>query len=57
MKLAATYIAFNAAGTEMLVNMGGDHIYLFDVNNPRHVSDLRIPEYTSKKKFTANKAR
>lgn len=56
MKLTATYIAFNAAGSEMLVNMGGDHIYLFDINNPRHINELRIPESLPKKiqKFAPN---
>ncbi|CAH1955481.1 unnamed protein product [Acanthoscelides obtectus] len=37
-KLAATYVSFNAAGSEMLVNIGGEQIYLFDVNNSRFVS-------------------
>lgn len=43
-KLAATYIAFNSAGSEMLVNMGGEQIYLFDVNNTRTVNELRVPQ-------------
>lgn len=43
-KLAATYIAFNSAGSEMLVNMGGEQIYLFDVDNPRSIHDLRVPQ-------------
>ncbi|XP_022905500.1 WD and tetratricopeptide repeats protein 1 [Onthophagus taurus] len=43
-KYAATYVAFNASGSELLVNMGGEHIYLFDINNQRKVDELKIPE-------------
>ncbi|KAL3277403.1 hypothetical protein HHI36_012752 [Cryptolaemus montrouzieri] len=43
-KLAATYIAFNSAGTEMLVNMGGEQIYLFDVNSSKHINEIMIPQ-------------
>lgn len=44
-KLAATYISFNSAGTEMLVNMGGEQIYLFDINNSRHINELQVPQF------------
>lgn len=44
LKWAATYISFNSAGTEMLVNMGGEHIYLFDVNSSRHINEIQVPE-------------
>lgn len=30
--LAATYLTFSADGNDLLVNMGGEQIYLFDVN-------------------------
>ncbi|KRT81712.1 WD40 domain-containing protein [Oryctes borbonicus] len=43
-KLAATYVTFNSSGTELLVNMGGEHIYLFDLNNSRHINELTMPE-------------
>ncbi|KAK9874970.1 hypothetical protein WA026_005786 [Henosepilachna vigintioctopunctata] len=43
-KLAATYIAFNSAGNEMLVNMGGEQIYLFDVNSSKHINEIMIPQ-------------
>ncbi|XP_018576693.1 WD and tetratricopeptide repeats protein 1 [Anoplophora glabripennis] len=46
-KLAATYISFNTAGSEMLVNMGGEQIYLFDINNTRHINELQIPQFSS----------
>ncbi|CAG9768911.1 unnamed protein product [Ceutorhynchus assimilis] len=39
-RFTATYIAYNAAGSEMLVNMGGEQIYLFDVNHQRPVNAI-----------------
>lgn len=47
-KLVATYVAFNSAGTEMLVNMGGEQIYLFDINNSRHINELKMPQFNFK---------
>ncbi|XP_044738260.1 WD and tetratricopeptide repeats protein 1-like isoform X3 [Chrysoperla carnea] len=32
-KLATTYVSFSPLGDELLVNLGGDHIYLYDINN------------------------
>lgn len=43
-KLAATYIAFNTFGSEMLVNLGGEQIYLFDVNNARNTNIMHVPQ-------------
>uniref|UniRef100_A0A6P7FJM8 WD and tetratricopeptide repeats protein 1-like n=1 Tax=Diabrotica virgifera virgifera TaxID=50390 RepID=A0A6P7FJM8_DIAVI len=48
-KLAVTNISFNSAGSEMLANMGGEHIYLFNVNNSRHISDMQVPPIFNKK--------
>ena len=48
-KLSVTYVAFNSAGSEMLVNVGGEQIYLFDVNNNRHINELMIPQYLPKR--------
>lgn len=28
----------------MLVNMGGEQIYLFDVNNARSINEIRVPQ-------------
>lgn len=42
---AITYLTFNAAGTELLVNMGGDHIYLYDLLNAEQPVYLNLPEY------------
>jgi hypothetical protein len=33
--LASTYLTFSADGNELLVNLGGEQIYLFDINNKR----------------------
>ena len=35
--LAATYVTFSPDGTELLVNLGGEQIYLFDVNSKRRM--------------------
>ena len=35
--LAATYVTFSPDGTELLVNLGGEQIYLFDVNRKRRM--------------------
>lgn len=43
-KLAATYVTFNSSGTELLVNMGGEHIYLYDINKSRHINELSMPD-------------
>jgi len=43
-KLAATYVTFDSTGNELLVNMGGEHIYLFNINNNRRINEIRIPE-------------
>ncbi|KAB0795042.1 hypothetical protein PPYR_04829 [Photinus pyralis] len=49
-KLAATYVTFDSSGSDMLVNMGGEQIYLFDINNPRYVNELCVPENASNTK-------
>ncbi|KAG5882508.1 hypothetical protein JTB14_008481 [Gonioctena quinquepunctata] len=48
-KLAATNISFNSAGSEMLVNMGGEQIYLFDINKSRQISEMQVPNFSPKK--------
>lgn len=44
----ATYIAFDATGKDLLVNMGGDHVYLYDVNNSRNMDELSRPDWLPK---------
>lgn len=50
LKLAATYIAFNSTGSEMLVNLGGEQVYLFDVNNSRHTNIMHVPQDVVRRK-------
>lgn len=48
-KLCVTYVAFNRAGSEMLVNISGEQVYLFDVNNLRHINEMKIPHLLPKR--------
>lgn len=46
--LVATYVTFGPTGHELLANLGGEQVYLFDVNNrqkPRlyNVGDYQAP--------------
>ena len=48
--LAETYthvtdVRFNPAGTELLVNVGNDNVYLFDVNSKQH-TEFTLPDIT-----------
>ena len=40
--LASTYLTFSPDGTELLVNLGGEQIYLFDVNRQRKAEKFDI---------------
>ncbi|XP_055378898.1 WD and tetratricopeptide repeats protein 1 [Condylostylus longicornis] len=42
---AITYLTFNQYGNELLVNMGAEHIYLYDINNPVDPIFLNLPDY------------
>lgn len=42
---AITYLTFNSTGTELLVNMGAEHIYLYDLLNAEQPIYLNLPEY------------
>ncbi|XP_065366918.1 WD and tetratricopeptide repeats protein 1 [Calliphora vicina] len=42
---AITHLTFNATGTELLVNMGAEHIYLYDLYNAEQPVFLNLPEY------------
>lgn len=42
---AITYLTFNDTGDELLVNMGGDHIYLYDLQTAQQPIFLDLPEY------------
>lgn len=43
-KIAATYVTFDSTGNELLVNLGGEHIYLYDINNSKHIDEIIMPE-------------
>ncbi|CAG2057303.1 unnamed protein product [Timema podura] len=47
--LASTYVTFSADGNELLVNLGGEQIYLFDINSKRKTTKFDIhAEQTNK---------
>ncbi|XP_053680694.1 WD and tetratricopeptide repeats protein 1 [Anopheles nili] len=39
-----TYLTFSPDGTELLTNMGSDHIYLYDINRPANPLFLELPK-------------
>lgn len=44
---AITYVTFSPAGDELLVNMGSDHVYLFDVNGRGRPQHVKLPKATA----------
>lgn len=42
---AITYLTFNSTGTELLVNMGAEHIYIYDLQNAEQPVFLNLPEF------------
>ncbi|XP_073845069.1 WD and tetratricopeptide repeats 1 [Musca autumnalis] len=42
---AITYLTFNATGTELLVNMGAEHIYIYDLYNAEQPVFLNLPDF------------
>lgn len=51
--LASTYLTFSADGNELLVNLGGEQIYLFDINNKRKPKkfDIQAVNFDNLKPF------
>ncbi|XP_030377519.1 WD and tetratricopeptide repeats protein 1 isoform X2 [Scaptodrosophila lebanonensis] len=43
---AITYLTFNENGTELLVNMGCEHVYRYDLNNAVEPIFYSLPAYT-----------
>ncbi|ETN62216.1 wd and tetratricopeptide repeat protein [Anopheles darlingi] len=41
---ATTYVTFSPDGTELLTNLGSDHIYLYDINSTRLPVFLQLPK-------------
>lgn len=42
--LALTFVTFSPDGTELLANLGGEQIYLFDVTSQRKPLKLQVPD-------------
>lgn len=42
--LAATYVTFGANGVDLLVNLGGEQIYLFDTSKKRKPKSFDVPK-------------
>lgn len=42
---AITFVSFNPDGTELLVNMGGEQIYLYDINKSKEPEYLNLPRF------------
>ena len=53
--LAATYVTFSPDGTELLVNLGGEQIYLFDVNRKRRMQKFDTAMVLSTNGFVKGK--
>ncbi|XP_075551890.1 WD and tetratricopeptide repeats 1 [Dermacentor variabilis] len=45
--LASTYVAFSPDGSELLANLGGEQIYLFNINHPRQPKSFDLQSFTS----------
>ncbi|XP_066582568.1 WD and tetratricopeptide repeats protein 1 [Prorops nasuta] len=52
--LNATYLTFNADGNELLVNIGGEQIYLFDINDTRQAKTFFVPWSTTESEQTVD---
>lgn len=43
---AITYLTFSPDGNELLVNMGSEQIYLYDLNRPKEPMFFQLPKFT-----------
>ena len=43
---SVTHVAFSEDGSELLANMGSEHVYLYDVKNPA-LTSLKLPDIDS----------
>ena len=43
---SVTHVAFSEDGSELLANMGSEHVYLYDVKNPS-LTSLKLPDFDS----------
>ena len=53
--LASTYLTFSPDGAELLVNLGGEQIYLFDVNRDKKPQKFDIPLVPHSSKLVTGK--
>ncbi|KAK4291218.1 hypothetical protein Pmani_035935 [Petrolisthes manimaculis] len=44
--LSTTYLTYSADGTELLANLGGEHIYLFNTAHPRYPRHYTVAPHT-----------
>lgn len=42
--LAATYLTFGSKGTDLLLNLGGEQIYLFDITRKQRPKSFDLPK-------------
>ncbi len=42
--LASTFLTFSPDGSELLVNLGGEQIYLFNIYEPRQPERFKLPQ-------------
>lgn len=56
--LASTYVTFGANGRDLLVNLGGEQIYLFDIYGRREPQyfDFKLSPYFYDEAGTSSKA-
>lgn len=55
--LASTYMTFGPDGSELLVNIGGEQIYLFDVSNKRRPQRYTIGQQSNSQTHADSKGR
>ncbi|XP_050084716.1 WD and tetratricopeptide repeats protein 1 [Anopheles aquasalis] len=51
---ATTYVTFSPDGTELLTNLGSDHIYLYDINSTQLPVFLQLPKLPTTNGTVAN---
>uniref|UniRef100_A0A336M2H1 CSON010588 protein n=1 Tax=Culicoides sonorensis TaxID=179676 RepID=A0A336M2H1_CULSO len=54
---AATYIAFSPNGTELLVNIGSEQIYLYDIYSTKQPDYLELPPVSAVKSYCGDAKR
>ena len=52
--LVTTYLTFSPDGKEVLANLGGEHVYLFNVNEPKEALKYSAPAIFTRNSNTTN---